>query len=52
MRRWRARYGQVAADTVGLGSITFLPLQLCLVIIGGGMLLGCIGGLIVAHRVR
>lgn len=48
----RARYGQVAADTIGLGTITFLPLQLSVAIVGGGMLLGCIGGLIVARRVR
>jgi cell division transport system permease protein len=48
----RARYGQLAADTIGLGSITFLPFELCVVIIGGGMLLGCIGGLIVARGVR
>jgi cell division transport system permease protein len=47
-----ARYGEVAAQTIGLGAITFLPLSLSLVIIGGGMLLGCIGGLIVARGVR
>jgi hypothetical protein len=35
-----------------LGSITFLPFELCLLIVGGGMLLGCIGGLVVAYRVR
>jgi cell division transport system permease protein len=48
----RARYGQVAAETIGLGSITFLPFQLSLAIVAGGMLLGCLGGLIVARRVR
>ena len=48
----RARYGQLAADTIGLGSITFLPLHLWAVIVVGGMLLGCIGGLIVARGVR
>jgi cell division transport system permease protein len=48
----RARYGQMAAETVGLSAITFLPLELCLVIVGGGMLLGCIGGVIVARGVR
>jgi cell division transport system permease protein len=47
-----ARYGNVVAQTIGLGAITFLPLSLSLVIIGGGMLLGCIGGLIVARGVR
>lgn len=48
----RARYGQMAADTIGLGVITFLPLPLCLVLVAGGMLLGCVGGLIVARGVR
>jgi cell division transport system permease protein len=48
----RARYGQIAADAVGLGAITFLPFQLCVLIVGGGMLLGCIGGLMVARGVR
>jgi cell division transport system permease protein len=48
----RLRYGQLAAETIGLGTITFLPLQLCAVIIAGGMLLGCVGGLIVARGVR
>jgi cell division transport system permease protein len=48
----RARYSQVAADTIGLGTITFLPFHLSLAIILGGMLLGCVGGLIVARRVR
>lgn len=48
----RARYGQLAADALGLGSITFLPLELTLLIVAGGMLLGCIGGFIVARGVR
>ena len=47
-----ARYGDVVAQTIGLGAITFLPLSLSLVVIAGGMLLGCIGGLIVARGVR
>jgi cell division transport system permease protein len=48
----RARYGQATADALGLGTLTFLPAQLWLVVIGGGMLLGCLGGFIVARRVR
>jgi cell division transport system permease protein len=47
-----ARYGAVAAQTLGLGAITFLPLSLSLIIVLGGMVLGCIGGLIVARAVR
>jgi cell division transport system permease protein len=48
----RAQYGQVAAETIGLGTITLLPVELGLVIVAGGMLLGCVGGLIVARGVR
>jgi cell division transport system permease protein len=48
----RSRYGQVAADTIGLGTITFLPLHLSVALVAGGMLLGCVGGLIVARGVR
>lgn len=47
-----ARYGAVAAQTLGLGAITFLPFSLGLIIVLGGMVLGCIGGLIVARAVR
>jgi cell division transport system permease protein len=47
-----ARYGSLAAQTLGLGSITFLPLSLAMIIIVGGMLLGCVGGFIVARSVR
>jgi cell division transport system permease protein len=48
----RARYGAAVAEAVGLGSITFLPVELCVVLLLGGMLLGCVGGLIVARGVR
>ena len=48
----RARYGAAAADAVGLAHITFLPAELCAVILLGGMLLGWVGGLIVARGVR
>jgi cell division transport system permease protein len=47
-----ARYGALAAQTLGLGAITFLPFSLSLIIVLGGMVLGCIGGLIVARAVR
>ena len=47
-----ARYGAMAAQAVGLGAITFLPLSLSVFIVLGGMLLGCLGGLIVARGVR
>jgi cell division transport system permease protein len=48
----RARYGAAVADAVGLGSITFLPVELWVVLLLGGMLLGSVGGLIVARGVR
>jgi cell division transport system permease protein len=47
-----ARYGAAAAQAIGLGAITFLPVSLSLIIILGGMVLGCLGGLIVARAVR
>lgn len=47
-----ARYGAAAAQAVGLGGITFLPWVLSVLIVLGGMLLGCVGGLIVARGVR
>lgn len=48
----RARYGAAAADAVGLGSLTFLPLELCAAIVIGGMVLGCVGGFVVARSVK
>ena len=48
----RVRYGQMAADAVGLTTISFLPIELWIAVVGGGMLLGCIGGIIVARGVR
>ena len=48
----RARYGSMAAEALGLGAITFLPIELCLLLVAGGMLLGCLGGLVVARGVR
>ena len=48
----RARYGALAANMLGVSSITFLPAELSAVLLLGGMLLGCVGGLIVARGVR
>jgi cell division transport system permease protein len=48
----RLRYGQVAAEAIGLTSFSFLPLELWVAVVGGGMLLGCLGGFIVARGVR
>jgi cell division transport system permease protein len=48
----RARYGAAVAEAVGLGAITFLPVELWIILLLGGMLLGSVGGLIVARGVR
>ena len=48
----KARYGQIAADALGVQSLAFLPPGLCLLLLVGGMLLGSVGGLIVARTVR
>ena len=48
----RVRYGQLAATAIGLNTISFLPIELLVAVVGGGMLLGCIGGLVVARTVR
>jgi cell division transport system permease protein len=48
----RARYGTAVAEMVGLGKITFLPVELWIILLLGGMLLGSVGGLIVARSVR
>lgn len=48
----RARYGGLAGEVLGGGPLTFLPFSFWLIIVGGGMLLGCVGGFIVARGVR
>jgi cell division transport system permease protein len=48
----RARYGQLAMDVLGGAPLTFLPVASWLLIVAGGMLLGCLGGFIVARSVR
>jgi cell division transport system permease protein len=48
----RLSYGQLAADAVGLTTISFLPLELWMAVVGGGMVLGCLGGFVVARGVR
>jgi cell division transport system permease protein len=48
----RARYGAIAAEALGVETLTFLPVELCLLLLAGGMLLGCLGGFAVARSVR
>ncbi len=48
----RARYGSFLSDAVGLTGVAFVPLQILLLLVVGGMALGCLGGFIVARTVR
>jgi cell division transport system permease protein len=48
----RARYGTFMADAVGLTGFAFVPTQLLLLLVVGGMALGCLGGFVVARGVR
>jgi cell division transport system permease protein len=48
----RARYGSMMADAVGLTGVAFVPTQILLLLVVGGMALGCIGGFVVARSVR
>jgi cell division transport system permease protein len=48
----RARYGPLATQALGLPAITFLPVELSVLLVLGGMVLGCLGGFIVARSVR
>jgi cell division transport system permease protein len=48
----RDRYGSAAAELLGLGRLAFIPVELGALIVAGGMLLGCVGGLVAVRRVR
>lgn len=48
----RARFGPDAAAALGIGSLAFLSPGLILLLVTGGMLLGCLGGYVVARGVR
>ena len=48
----RARYGTVAVELSGGAPVAFIPASSCALLVLGGMLLGCLGGYIVARRVR
>ena len=48
----RARYGALASEALGVPALTFLPAELCVLLLAGGMLLGCLGGFVVARSVR
>ncbi len=44
----RARYLVPLASAVNLSAIRFLPLELCVLLVVGGMAVGCLGGLVAA----
>jgi cell division transport system permease protein len=46
----RGRYLMPLAAVVNLPSIQFLPVELCLLLVLGGMAVGCAGGLVAAWR--
>ncbi|HEY7501337.1 MAG TPA: ABC transporter permease [Vicinamibacterales bacterium] len=48
----KAWYGRMALEGLGLTTLVFLPAGSVLGLVAGGMLLGCVGGLIVARTVR
>jgi cell division transport system permease protein len=48
----RARYGAFLGDAVGLTGFAFVPGQVLLLLVIGGMALGCLGGFAVARGVR
>lgn len=48
----KAWYGRLALDGLGLTGLVFLQPAAVLALLAGGMLLGCVGGLIVARTVR
>ena len=48
----RARYGSFLSDAIGLTGVAFVPTQLLLLLVVGGMALGCLGGFVVARGVR
>jgi cell division transport system permease protein len=46
----RVRYLVPLASTIDISSVRFLPVELCLLVVVGGMLVGCVGGLVAARN--
>ena len=44
----KGRYLVPLAQAINLSSVSFLPLELSLLLVVGGMAVGCLGGLIAA----
>jgi len=45
----RARYLTPLASAVNLPAVEFLPLEMCVLLVIGGMVVGCVGGLVAAR---
>jgi cell division transport system permease protein len=48
----RGRYGPLVTDAIGLPDVAFLTPLVAVLLVGGGMALGCVGGFIAARGVR
>jgi cell division transport system permease protein len=48
----RARWGTLVADAVGLADLRFLSLGTVLIVVTGGMAVGCLGGWVAARAVK
>jgi cell division protein FtsX len=46
----RARYLVPLTSNVDVSSVRFLPFTLCVLVVVGGMLVGCVGGLVAARN--
>jgi cell division transport system permease protein len=46
----RARYLAPLASAINLSTVRFLPAELCVLLVFGGMLVGCVGGAVAAWR--
>jgi cell division transport system permease protein len=44
----RARYLMPLAEALNMSSVRFLPVELCVLLVVGGMAVGCLGGLVAA----
>lgn len=48
----RARAGAALSEAVGLAGVSFVPVELLILVVLGGMALGSVGGFVVARSVR
>jgi len=46
----RARYQPAFASVVNLSTVRFLSVELCVLMVAGGMAVGCLGGFVAARE--